>query len=123
MISVRGQAAAENAVLLVTLSEDILAAGAANDVMTTIAGDPLRAIVPEPNFPVAPDQVHSGLQTFQDASKDIRILKFNHLPEWSRVFHRHEREKLQVLFSISTATASRTTARFVDMTGQRDSQR
>ena len=86
--SERTGGAAKNAVLLVTLSEDILAAGAANDVMTTIAGDPLRAIVPEPDLPVAPDQVHSGLQTFQD-----------------------------------TATASRTTARFVDMTGQRDSQR
>jgi hypothetical protein len=70
---------AKNAVLLVALSEDILAAGAADDVMTPIAGDSLRAIVPEQDFSVAPDQVQSGLQAVQDSSEDGRVLKkFSH---------------------------------------------
>jgi hypothetical protein len=70
--------ASKNAVLLVTLGEDILAAGAADDIMTRIAGDSLRAIVPEPDFSVAPDQMHSGRQAVQDSSKDVRVLKFSH---------------------------------------------
>ena len=57
---------AKNAVLLVAMSEDILAAGVADDGMTPIAGDSLRAVVPEQNFAVAPDQVHSGLQAIRD---------------------------------------------------------
>jgi hypothetical protein len=69
---------AKNAVLLVAMSEDILAAGAADDGMTPIAGDSLRAIVPEQDFSVAPDQVHSGLQAVQDSSEDGRVLKFSH---------------------------------------------
>jgi hypothetical protein len=70
--------AAKNAVLLVTLSEDVFAAGAPNHIVTPVAGDSLCAIVPEHNFPVTPDHVHSGRQALQDGSKDIRILKVDH---------------------------------------------
>ena len=69
---------AKNAVLLVTMREDIFATGTADDIMTPVAGDSLRAIVPEQNLSVAPDQVHSGLQAVQHGAEDVRILKFRH---------------------------------------------
>ena len=69
---------AKNAVLLIALSQDIFAAGAADDIMTPVAGDSLRAIVPEQNLSVSPDQVHAGLQAVQHGAEDVRILKFRH---------------------------------------------
>ena len=71
--------AAKNAVLFVTMQQNVFAAGAANYFVTPEAGDSLGAIVPEQNFAVASDQIHSGLQAVQNGSKDAWILKFRHL--------------------------------------------
>ncbi len=69
---------AKNAVLLVTMREDIFATKAADYVVTPVAGDFLCAIIPEQNFPVAPNQTDSGLQAVQNGAGDIRVLKFRH---------------------------------------------
>ena len=76
--NLRAGHAAQNAVLLVALGQDVFTAGSSDHIVTAVAGDSLRSFVPEQNFPVTTHQANAGVQAFQDRTEDMRILKFRH---------------------------------------------
>jgi hypothetical protein len=70
--------ATQHAAFVVTMEKDILAGWTSNNVVTMIASDPLRPIIPEDDLPVAVDHINSGLETIQNNPKDLWSLKFRH---------------------------------------------
>jgi hypothetical protein len=70
--------AAGFALVLVALQKSSPRARPAYDLVTKIAGDALRAVAPENDFPLKVDNTDSYLQTLQHASTYLRILKGKH---------------------------------------------
>jgi hypothetical protein len=68
----------EHATFIVTVEKDVFAGWTSDNVVTMIASDPLRPIVPKDDLPVAVDDINSGLETIQNNPKDLWSLKFRH---------------------------------------------
>jgi hypothetical protein len=76
--NVRAGGAAQYAVLLIALSQNVFTAGSPDHFVTAVPGNSLCSLVPEQNFPVAAYHINAGVQAFQDRPEDVGILKFRH---------------------------------------------
>jgi hypothetical protein len=74
----RAGGSAKDRLVLIAVDQNVFAAVASDHILTQVAADVLGTLVPEQNLPIAVNQVHAGLQTFQDSTEDLGILEFRH---------------------------------------------
>ena len=63
---------------IVTLHQNIVAAGAPNHFVALMPGQPFGALVPKENFPVPIRHRDAGLQAVQHRAEELWILKVRH---------------------------------------------
>jgi hypothetical protein len=74
----RARRPTEHASDIVAMRKDVLARQTSKNIVSMVASNPLRTVIPENNLPLTIDHVNSGLETVQNNPKNLWTLKFRH---------------------------------------------